>query len=351
MSIRKRGSTFYFDFMIRGVRYRSAIPNARNKKEADQAETEAKQAVYEGRYQAEKVAKTFEEFVAQVYEPWAKANKKTWATDRYYTRALCQVFGKKEFADLSPILIEKYKRGRLATPTKHGSQRAPQSVNHELNVLSRVCELAIDAGLISVNPMRRVKRLRCDNKRERFLDTEEVTKLIAVADENSPHIADIIRIAINTGMRKGEILNLRWANVDFFKRVIYVTRTKTGRNRQIPVNEPLFEVLTRLKESSQCEFVVANPKDPKSGLGDFKTAWQGVRRKAGIEDFHFHDFRHTAPTWLAEMGVDAFTIADILGHSTIQMSMRYTHATDTRKANAMNKLSQICHKPGEAKAG
>ncbi|HNJ38842.1 MAG TPA: tyrosine-type recombinase/integrase, partial [Acidobacteriota bacterium] len=77
----------------------------------------------------------------------------------------------------------------------------------------------------------------------------------------------------------------------------------------------------------------------------------GVRRKAGIEDFHFHDFRHTAPTWLAEMGVDAFTIADILGHSTIQMSMRYTHATDTRKANAMHKLSQICHKPGDVKVG
>lgn len=350
MAIRKRNGKWYFDFMIRSIRYRSVIPAARTKQDALKAEAEARQAVHEGRYKQQSVPTNFKDFVDRVYFPWAKANKKSWVTDGHHLKPICAFFGKYEIDQISPILVEKFKREMMAREWKPGYLYQPQTINHFLKCVSRIFEIAIDAGIISVNPTRRVRKLRCDNRRLRFLTRDELTKLLDLCVGRLAHMGDVIRVAVNTGMRRGEILGLRWYNVDLVKREIYVEKTKTGRPRIIPVNPELMEVFTRLKEKSRSEYVLTFGKAQKP-IQHIDGVFRRLFRAAGIENFHFHDFRHTTPTWLAEQGVDPFTIAEILGHSSIQMSMRYTHVSGERKRQALDGLSQGCHKSEKKKVG
>jgi integrase len=139
----------------------------------------------------------------------------------------------------------------------------------------------------------------------------------------------IVVLALNTGMRRGEILGLEWKNVDLTRGLIYVTNTKSGKDRVIPLNQAARFALESVKQTGQRVFDV----------DWMKVAWSAALRDAKIDDFGFHDLRHTAATRLADAGTDAFTIAAILGHSTIQMSARYTHATDERKRRAVERMS------------
>ena len=135
------------------------------------------------------------------------------------------------------------------------------------------------------------------------------------------YLKPIVVLEINTGIRRGEILGLGWKNVDLIRGLIYVTNTKSGNDRVIPLNQAARTALESVKQQGQRVF----------DIDWIKVAWTAALSDAKIYDFRFHDLRHTAATRLADAGTDAFTIAAILGHSTIQMSARYTHATDDQK--------------------
>jgi integrase len=153
------------------------------------------------------------------------------------------------------------------------------------------------------------------------------------------HLKPLVQLAIHTGMRRGEILGLRWQNVDFARGVIHVTKTKTNRDRDVPLNSEARQFLLDVyKETSDEEFVFVNPKTGLN-LTDVKKGFNSACREAGIIDFKFHDLRHTAGTRLADTGADAFAIAEVLGHTSLQMTKRYTHATDERKRRAVEALS------------
>lgn len=351
MAIRKRNGKWYFDFMIRSVRYRSVIPTAKTKQDALKAEAEARQMVHEGRYKQQSIPSLFAEFADQVFLPWSKANKRNYETDKWIVRELSEFFGKYEFTQISPILIEKFKREIGERKTKSGRLYKPQTVNHFLILLGRIFEMAIDAGLVAINPVRRVKKRTCDNRRTKFLSREEVAALIAACTGKRAYLANIIRMAVNTGMRRGEILGLKWADVDLGTRTIYIRQSKTGKPRTIPINSELFEVLARVKataEKNESVFFNARTKKP---LRDIHESFKTACRLIGLNGVNFHDLRHTAPSWLAEAGVDAFTIANILGHASIQTSLRYTHASDARKREAVEILSRDCPKSLNRKTG
>lgn len=351
MAIRKRNGKWYFDFMIRSVRYRSVISTAKTKQDALKAEAEARQLVHEGRYKQQTVPNLFAEFADQVFLPWSKVNKRNYDTDRWIVRELSEFFGKYEFPQISPILVEKFKREIGARKTKSGGLYKPQTVNHFLNLLGRIFEMAIDAGLVAINPVRRVKKRTCDNRRTKFLSRDEVAALIGVCTGKREYLASIIRMAVNTGMRRGEILGLKWADVDLFARTIYIRQSKTGKPRTIPVNSELMEVLAAIRARDEKNDYVFFNQRTKKPIRDVRGSFKAACRQIGLVGVNFHDLRHTAPSWLAEAGVDAFTIANILGHSSIQTSLRYTHASDSRKREAVEILSQGCHKKTTRKTG
>ena len=155
------------------------------------------------------------------------------------------------------------------------------------------------------------------------------------------HLRPLVILAINTGMRRGELFNLTWEKgekVDFTRNVIYVSNTKSGKDRVIPMNQTVRDELIRMSEQADSEFVFVS-KRTGLNLTETKKGFNAACKDGGIKNFRFHDLRHTAGTRLADAGADAFTIKEILGHSSIQTSAIYVHATDEGKRRAVEALA------------
>jgi len=340
LTVKKRGGHWYFDFQIRGARYREAIPEARTKFQAEQAETKVRDQVFQGTYGTSQLGiQDFCEFVSEMYLPWAKANKRTWRNDEIITNQWTEIFRGKMLREVSPLAIEKWKRDRAQSITRRGTIRSPASVNMELAVLSRIFALAVELEQAASNPCRKVRKLRVDNQRNRYLSEDEETRLMAQLKGRRRHLYPLVVLALGTGMRRGELLNLSWRQVDFLRGVIHVVNTKSARDRIIPMSQRVREVLIEQRETQKGDLVFASRRIAKrragEGLVDVKKAFTVACSEASIEDFHFHDLRHTFATRLGDAGCNVTTIARLLGHSNIQMSMRYTHASDDTLRNAV----------------
>jgi integrase len=215
-------------------------------------------------------------------------------------------------------------------------KRGPATVNRELAVLSAVLPLAVDDELIPSNPCRRVKPLRTDNQRSRYLSYDEEKRLLAALD-GQDWLKNVVTMAIHTGMRRGEIFKLRWFDVDFSRGVIHVRDTKTAKDRDVPMSGAVREMLERQPKTGGHVF-----PSPKTGgqLVDIKRPFGLACDAAKIKDLRFHDLRHTAATRMADAGINVVVIAEILGHGDIRTTKRYAHAMDEAKREAVEKLSK-----------
>lgn len=340
MSVCKRGNRWYYYIKIKGTRYRGAIPEARTKYQAQEAERKIRDQIFEGKYGSAQSNKTLKEFVEKVFLSWAKENKRSWRTDISRLKPIVACFGNKRLADISPFLIEKYKITRSRTVTVRGKQRSKASVNRELELLSRIFSLAVSNREIRSNPVSEIQHLKGEIRRTRYLLPDEEGRLMEVLNGKSSHLRLIVQVALHTGMRRGEILNLRKADLDFHRGEIRVTRTKTDEDRTVPMSGTLYELLSVHCADLRSEFVFTNPKTGKART-DIKKAFETACREAIIEEFRFHDLRHTASTRMGEAGIDPFTIAEILGHKDIRTTVRYTHATHEAKRRAIAALEGV----------
>ena len=346
MSVFKRGSKWCYDFWVSGKRYRGSVPEARVKAQAERAETAIRDQVYEGTYGMKKTpAPLLRDFITDTFLPWSKINKRTWVHDEFRSRPLTKALGNKPLDQISPILIEKYKQDRRESKTARGEDRAPSTVNRELELLSKVFSLAIDHGLSIPNPCRKVKRFREDNERNRYLSDQEEARLLCVLTGPRAALRPVVILAIHTGMRRGELLNLRWPNVDFTRGLIHVMnsqreKTKSGHSRSIPMNFiARRELLALHDETGHTEYVFFNEKTQKP-RADLQNGFRTACRAAGLDDLRFHDLRHTTATRLADAGTNIREIMVILGHRCIQTSARYIHATDAGLRRALEALTQ-----------
>jgi integrase len=231
--------------------------------------------------------------------------------------------------DLSPLLIEKYRAERL----KSGVQKS--TTNRELALLKKIFNLAIDWGFAAANPVLKVRFFsEKDNQKERVLSEEEEIRLLAHCSQN---FKPIVITALNTGMRRNEILSLKWCEVDLKQRQILVTRTKAGRNRLIPMNDTLFEVLRSLKPVSKSEYVFTSSRGKH--FSTIRRAFTSACLRAGIKGLRFHDLRHTFGTRLIRSGVDIVTVQHLLGHYSVTVTQRYTHTDAGQKRAAVNRLA------------
>ena len=334
----KGKGTWIVEFRLRGHYIKEAIPEARTKEQAEQAQTKIKRDVFDDKYNRAAGNKDFPEFVDEVFVPWAKASKRSWQDDEERARPLKEFFKAKRLRDITPMLIEKYKQQRLNTTTLHKRKRSPATVNRELQVLSKVFSMAYDNGLVETNPMRRVHKLREAPARERYLTNEEEKSLFAILVGRRAHIRPIVVVALQTGMRQGEILGLKWENIDFEQGTIYVAHTKTGRPRKLPMSGPVEAELRSLKQDSLPHEHVFSYSRTGLKLTTFRHAWEGACTAAKISGLRFHDLRHTFATRLRARGVHEMDIMSLLGHTTLQMTSRYTHAMPQNLRTAVDSL-------------
>ena len=348
MPVRKIGDNWYFDVRINGVRNRQVIPNARTRKQAEQAEIAFRQELFEARFnpQPEEVP-LLSDFIDEHFLPWSRANKRSWYADEWRSEPLKQFFEGKRLDEINPLLIEKFKSKEREKTTRRGGKQSPASVNRKIELLSRILSMAVDYGMIQSKPCQRVRKFQLNNRRERYLSVEEETRLMGMLFGRRAYLRPIVILALNTGMRRGEILNLEWWQIDFSSNRLIVTKTKSGKPRHIPMNKIVRETLLELKESSKGKYVFESQKNPGHPIHDPKKAFKSALKDAGVENFRFHDLRHTAGTRLAEAGADAFTIKDILGHASIQTSAIYVHATDERKRRAVSALERYAENFGQ----
>ena len=155
MSVYKRGkgTHWHYYFRVRGVRYRGSISEARTKWEAEQAESKIKQEIFEGRFgQLDLGSEKLAEFIEKIFLPWSKANKRSWKHDEFRARTIREYFGGKTFREISPLLVEKFKRDRRESITARQTVRSLASVNFELNLLVKIFNLAIDYKVTDTNP-------------------------------------------------------------------------------------------------------------------------------------------------------------------------------------------------------
>ena len=141
----------------------------------------------------------------------------------------------------------------------------------------------------------------------------------------SADLKPILVIAVETGLRKEELLGLTLASIDLRRRELRLTVTKTGRPRQVPVSPRALETIKELLERSRPRSPYLFCKPDGSRVGDPKKAFSGACRRAGIDDIRFHDLRHTFASWFVQDGGDLYRLSRILGHATLQMSARYGH--------------------------
>ncbi|OGH96423.1 MAG: hypothetical protein A2039_05335 [Candidatus Melainabacteria bacterium GWA2_34_9] len=317
------------EFMIDGRRYYKACKGATSEKEAKRYETVLRSDIMRGdlNFVKKKCTIKLSEMI-QKYLEYSKTNKASYTHDKTYTGYWLEYFGNKLLSEIKSIDIEGYKSFRLDKKIK------PSTVNRELNSLSKMLSIAKQNKFIENNPCSDVKKLKVDNYKIRFLTKEEEKCLFEAIGEH--WIKPIVVTALQTGMRKGEILNLTWDCVNFDQKYIDVLQTKSGKPRQIPISKKLKETLKAMPELS--EYIFVNEKT----LGvqqNINHVFPEFVKTAEIKDFRFHDLRHTAATRMVEKGVDLVVVKDILGHADINITMRYAHPVPEMKLRAIQALN------------
>lgn len=292
----------------------------------------------------------FEEFADEYLELYSKQNKRSWQRDRIMLDNLKRFFKGVPLQAIGPEQVERFKAQRktemvVRFKATKKTPISPATVNRELACLKTLFNKAEEWGRIDKNPIRAVRKFKEKNSQERILTAEEAKRLLESASEA---IRPVLVVALNTGMRRSEILGLKWSNVDLTRGYLFIEESKSGRSRKIPMNGAVMEAFMRLPHKS--EFVFFNPETGNHIL-DVKTAFHAACRRAkkdpndekdlGIVGLRFHDLRHTAASKMIEAGVDLVTVSKILGHASIQMTMRYAHPTPENMRLAVDRLGMI----------
>jgi integrase len=275
---------------------------------------------------------TFGEFSTK-YMDYAKGNKRSWLRDEQMLKPLTAFFGKeRQLREVLSADIEGFKLYRR-------KQVSGATVNRELALLKRMFNLAMDWDLyLGSNPVRKVKFFQELNLGFRILSEEEERKLLENA---TPYIQDIIVFDLNTGLGIGEILSLRWENVDLEHNLLAMFSHKTQKTRTVPINSDNSDtrrVLEAWAIGRKNEFLFYNHETGKLFV-DLDAGLALACRKAGIEGVTWHKLRHTFASRLVNRGVDIVTVQQLLGHSTVATTMRYTHTNLDSKRNAVAKLA------------
>ncbi len=331
----KRGNVYWFDFRVNGTRYRKSTGKTK-RREAEEVLHDEREKAKTGECSGIKRIKDCKVAVlAGDYSSWVSTQKSYKTSKRYFIKQIIEVFGNINLSDLDTKTIEQWQSEQL-------KQKKPSTVNRVLACLKHMVLKAVDWNMASdekLKQVRKVKFLKENNKRLRFLTVEECQRLIECCHKE---LKPIVTIALNTGMRRGEILGLKWDQVDLRHGFILLDISKNGERREIPINTTLEYLFKEIPHGVESEYVFTG----KTGkpLTDIKKGFHTALRKAGIHDFRFHDLRHTFASQLVMAGIDLTSVKELLGHKDITMTLRYSHLAPGHKRKAVQVLDRIMEK-------
>ena len=309
---------------------------------------------------------TLKSFIETKYRPWVQQDHRNGDQTADSILSRFSNFQNTRLTDITPLQVDKWRRKRAKAGAK------PATINRYIAALKAALSKAAYWELIDSNPIGAVKLSKLDRSPNvRFLDSTEEERLRNALDareleirtnrhsgnvwrldrgypvlpnlsehEFADHLKPMVLIAMNTGLRRGELFNLCWKHVDLKREILTVSgqTAKSGNTRQIPLCKEAIVVLTSWKTQQQPNTDLVFPSATGAPMRDIKTAWGGLLRWANIQQFRFHDLRHHFASRLVMDGADLNAVRELLGHSDMKMTLLYAHLAPEHKAQAVRVL-------------
>ncbi len=317
---------------------------------------------------------TLRGFLEHEYKPWALTHQR-WgegAVSRILSRFA--EFVDKNMVDLNPWVLKKWSAARLKAGV------SPNTLNRDIATLKAALSKAVEWGRIDAHPLAKVKPARVDLRpKPRYLEPDEekcLRSALAMREKRqrddrrranqwrhqrgyallpdllqvpyTDHLRPMVLLAMNTGLRRGELFSLTWQQVDLVRAIVTVegARAKSGSTRHVPLNAEALDALKLWRESADAPKGLVFPGKTGERLDNVKSAWTRLLVGANIQSFRFHDLRHHFASKLVMAGVDLNTVRELLGHADIKMTLRYAHLAPEHKAAAVARLVET-KSPGQ----
>lgn len=320
---------------------------------------------------------TLRTFLDETYEPWMKATYRGQAGQVARIRWAFADLLDLKLSDLNTARVDRWRaiRRHLQRSAKTESQDAREisraTINRDVAALRAALARAVEWGALSSHPLARMKQTPEDGSAVvRYLSDEEEQRLRTALDERdakrraarekantwrrerhyepwpvygeyTDYLTPLVLVALNTGLRRGELLQLRWRDVQLEQRILTVRGedAKSGQTRHVPLNTEAHTILATWKPAkAEADWFVFSASTSKTRLREARKAWRGVLKKAKVTAFRFHDLRHTFASKLVMAAVDLNTVRELLGHRKIAMTLRYAHLAPQHKAAAVERL-------------
>ncbi len=323
------------------------------------------QKKHERRMAQQAKSQTLDGFLIHQYEPWATSQRKSGTATVKRIRSNFEHLIKRPLVDINLWVIEKWRSEEL----KRG--KAKTTINRDVTTLKACLSKAVEWGVLEENPLQKLRPIRTDNlSRARYLTADEersLRKTLRERDEQlcqrresgnkwrcdrhqatlpdlslrffSDYLHPMVLLTMNTGLRRGEMLQLKWSDVNLLQRKVVIRgdNAKSGKTRYVPLNDEALSTLQRWQPSAEAMDWVF-PAHDGGRMMSIKTSWKRVLKRAAIRDFRWHDLRHHFASRLVMKGVDLNTVRELLGHSDLSMTLRYAHLSPEHKADAVAKL-------------
>ncbi len=357
MAVRKRGKTWIIDYYEPDGK-RIVKGGFKRKKDAELEEAARKEAIDKGMYyeKAKTYTATLRDLVKEYKENFGdQASFKS--AKKYWLKNFNEYFKEDTLlANIRYVHLETYRNHLKRKLVIGGRVRSIAAINREMSCLHHLFTKAVEWEMIKESPFNKGKNLlmKEDNERLRYLEEHEIPLLLY---ECPTHLRRVVVCAINTGMDRGELLNLKWSQIK--NGFIYLPKYKTRPKRQVPINNDLKQMFGEIRKDqglrSEYVFTYAASEDKLKGrepvrkrkkvapapqrIRNIKTSFKSACRRAGIEDFRFKDLRHTFASHFVMRGGTMKELQELMGHTT--MTMRYAHLSQEHKKKAVNRLNGL----------
>ena len=331
----KRGKIWYADYRLNGRRVWKSVGKSKRLAEDYLKDVEGKIVRGEMMDLVEIRPINFDDFSRQYLDRYGvNKTESTRARDQItVNKHLIPLFGRRLLKQIAAKDIEEYKSHRAACRLKKGDRVKKSTVNREIDLLKSLMARAVEWGYVKANPTQGVRKFKIDVEEPVFLTSAQGAALLQTA---TGQMKGFVAVGLNAGLRKSEMFNLKWDDVDFGRKEIRVTKSKGKRFRVIPMNSSLLDILARHPRHIQKPYVFHNADG--SPWRDVRKGFEAALKEAGVPRIRIHDMRHSFVSNLVMRGVDLNSVKELAGHQDIATTMKYAHLAPGHLKDSVERL-------------
>ncbi len=341
---RTKNGSIHYRALVRLKGYPQQSGTFERKTDAKKWVQNTESAIRDGRYfkTSESKKHTLDEMIERYIENVLPLKPKSQKKQTQQLLWWKEQIGDYTIADVTPALISECRDRLLKPDSKSGKAKGPATVVRYMAALSHAFTIAMrEWGWVEDSPMRKVERPKEPKGRVRFLSDEERGRLLNECRlSKNPFLYTIVVLALSTGARKSELLNATWKNIDLKKGVLLLLDTKNDETRNLHLTGHALELLKAQQKVRRIDTDYLFPSKNLKKPIDIRDAWERAIAKSKLQDFHFHDLRHSAASYLAMNGATPNELAEVLGHKTLEMVKRYAHLSEQHTATVVSSMNE-----------